>query len=356
MAKKKVVRKKKAAVAKKLQKENDGSRWVLPAIILIFIVLAAFVVAMQKPEWFKFLSIKRAGSFSEGMELVNKIDRAHNISFSDYSRGIYYLSSHPRYPNPLNFEEMDKVTGEYQTVVGDDAVNLLADFRSYLVEAEKYYRLSGKTYKSNLDKYGVSCKNAPDVNESIGNKLKSIENINLMLGALENLKQNHTQEYNSLNLSEVWVNKIAAEAVDFRGEIKYNQDLWNRFCGNKTAKNQSPENTIKSLLPSSWNITVTENTRPDVWGGSEVCKYISVENPAETVPSPAGNMTARQMFWFCPTDWKGQEPANISPVAQTYPAFLLCNCTDYQIFTDSVGGIGGNSTRDLPDKVKAAFS
>ena len=142
MAKKKVVQKKKATVAKKLKKDNADGKWVLPAVIIVFIVIAAFVVVIQKPEWFGFSPVKRAGSFSEGMELINKIDLAHNISLSSYSKGIGYLSSHPRYPNPLNFDEMDEVAGEYQTVVGDDAVNLLADFRSYLVETEKYYRLS----------------------------------------------------------------------------------------------------------------------------------------------------------------------------------------------------------------------
>ena len=80
--------KKRFKMAKK-EKPKSG-RWVLPAVIIVFIVLLAVVL------WFLF-PVKIAKDFGQAVSFADEIDKAHNISFSDYSRGIYYLISNPRY-------------------------------------------------------------------------------------------------------------------------------------------------------------------------------------------------------------------------------------------------------------------
>jgi len=212
---------------KKVGGKERPKRWILP-VIVIFIVLAVIVILLQA------YPIKWASSLEKAVEIVDKIDEEHNISFSDYKNGIYYLQSNPRYPNPFNFDEMDTVVREYKSVWGNEPVNLFIDFRSFLVEAEKYYRLSLKSSKGDLAKYGVSCSNRQYVLDSINNTQKSIEKLNLMLQSLGSLKQKYPDEFNFLNISNKWIKLMNTTAEDFQGEIDYKKDTWNRLCGNST--------------------------------------------------------------------------------------------------------------------------
>jgi len=215
--------KKRFKMAKK-EKPKSG-RWVLPAVIIVFIVLLAVVL------WFLF-PVKIAKDFGQAVSFADEIDKAHNISFSDYSRGIYYLISNPRYPNPLNPDEIETLTREYGMVYGSESVKLFTGFRINLANAEKYYKLSGKTYKANLHDYGINCKSRDAVVESIENLNKSIQNLNIAINNIAELEQKYPSEFGILNISQDWINLINASGEDFQAEIEYKITEWNKFCNN----------------------------------------------------------------------------------------------------------------------------
>lgn len=196
------------------------------AISVIVIIIAAGVAS-----YFIFFADSRATSFNKAVNLISEIDEAHQISFDSYEKGIYYLESHPRYPNPFNFNEMDQVISEYSALKADDkAANLYIDFRINLLEAEKYYRLSKKSARSDIHLYGIRCRDAPIVVESIHNIYNSIDELNQTFETLMKLKEKYPKNYNSLELSEEFVDKISKESIDFEAEITFKTDNWKDFC------------------------------------------------------------------------------------------------------------------------------
>ncbi len=229
MAKKKGVKGKKAGKSvKKGSGKNEKprkNRWVGIAVIVVVFALILFLFSYSA-----FFSGRKASTFGEAVQMVEEIDSAHNISFSDYQRGLYYLEDNPRYPNPLNFDEMEVVLEEYDEIRGDGNVELFTDFRINLLEAEKYYRLSQKSYKADLHNYGLRCKNEPYILESINNTGKSVENIREMLANLDELNEKYPEDFNSLNISGEWIKIMANEIIDLEAEASYKKAFFNNFC------------------------------------------------------------------------------------------------------------------------------
>jgi len=223
--------KNKSKEEKKEKKDNELRNKIrklaLPIVIIAFVALLLVVLL-------KIYPIKIASSFEEAVSIIDEIDKSHNISFSDYERGIPYLISKPRYPNPLNTPEIDILVREYKSIIGDEAVNLFTSFRAHLAEAEKYYKLSTKTYRADIHHYGISCSNREYVVESISNINKSIDELNLSVKSITNLKQKYPQNFNFLNISENWIKLMNDSMVDFQAEIDYKITEWNKFCKNNT--------------------------------------------------------------------------------------------------------------------------
>jgi hypothetical protein len=224
--------------AKKIEAKKRMPKWILPAIIIAAIIAAVFVI------WQSGIFGRYAPSFNDAVKMVGGIDKAHHISFSNYQKGIYYLESHPRYPNPFNFDEMGSVAKEYRSIVGNEAVKLFIDFRSNLVEAEKYYRLSKKSSRGQPGTYGVECKNEPYFLEALNNTEKSIEKVNLMLESLGQLREKYPSEYESLNISDNWVKLMNNTPVDFTAEMQYNKDVFYQFCNKTNSTNSTINSTI----------------------------------------------------------------------------------------------------------------
>ncbi len=116
-------------------------------------------------------------------------------------------------------------------------------------------------------------------------------------------------------------------------------------------KSTSPEETIKSMLPQSWVVSLEEESVPSVWNSDTKCMTIRAENPSEIYSAPFGNYSAWHNFWFCPSDWNGTL-REIGMTEQTYPAITLCNSAKYKIFYLS---IGENSEGNLPEKIKKEY-
>lgn len=116
---------------------------------------------------------------------------------------------------------------------------------------------------------------------------------------------------------------------------------------------QSPEERIRTLIPTTWMVQSKENTIPMMWSGDSICEEVSATNPTEKYHDPHGfDYTATHTFWFCPKQWVGQKP-KIGAAEQVYPARLLANTQRYRIFALS---LGSSSQSDLEERVKTLFS
>lgn len=113
------------------------------------------------------------------------------------------------------------------------------------------------------------------------------------------------------------------------------------------------EQEIASLLTPEWTITTSENTVPAEWKGVEECTYILAENPSEKYYDFQGDFeySAHHKFWFCPTNWDGEQ-VDVEMMEQAYPATLLCSNNDYQIYYLS---IGQNSKENVSEDITNIF-
>lgn len=197
--------------------------------ICMFVVAVALII-------FIFISTfkQKTYTFDEAVKKISQIDSRHNISFSDYEKGLFYLRAKPRYPNPFNVAEMQEVLEEYSAIVGDRAANLFVDFRKNLLEAEMHYRLSYKRWEGDIQNNPLQCKNKGYIAESIAHQNSSIKKINAMLINVTELKVNYPNEFSKLNISEKWIKLMNDTITDFNGDITYKLDFYNRFCLNKT--------------------------------------------------------------------------------------------------------------------------
>ncbi len=182
-------------------------------------------------------------NFNYAVAKINKIDAANNISFSDYSNGLEYLRMHPRYPDPLNINEIDPITKEYSKVVGAETTNLYASFRKNLLLSEKHYMLAYKTYKGDIEKYGIICSNNESILESFQNKNMSIEFGRNALQNINELKEKYPNEFSQLNISDEWLTNTKNFYIDLEGSLGHQKELYNYFCiikqKNSTLKQQN---------------------------------------------------------------------------------------------------------------------
>ncbi len=235
MAKKKASKKgTKKGVKKKISKKKNSvsekteAKSKKPFFILIIIAVAIIVTLM-------LVIFPKAYSFEEAVQKVEKIDNSYNISFSDYSKGLYYLQYNPRYPHPLNPPEMDEIIKKYSSIKGEEPVELFIDFRTSLMEAEKHYRQSKKSYKGEPVKYGVYCSQSEKLNASIENTEKTIEKMKEALSSIEKLRQEYPEKFEMLEISEDWIDLLSDEAIDFKAEIRYKRETFDEICyGNVT--------------------------------------------------------------------------------------------------------------------------
>jgi hypothetical protein len=215
--------------AKKSKKKKNAFRYI--PVMLAAIVLALGIFAfVSEPSFIGFFNTRY--SFDDAVKAVEKIDAKYNVSFSDYSKGLMYLYSHPP-KDPLNAWKIDLVLKDYSKISGDEPANLFVNFRENLLEADKYYKLSRKTYKSDIH-YAVVCKNRQYFMESLENKENSLQRINTSLSSLISLKQNYPENFAVLNISEDWINLYSDIQEDFTAEIKYDAETFNSFCSNQT--------------------------------------------------------------------------------------------------------------------------
>ncbi|MEM4336532.1 MAG: hypothetical protein QXG86_00835 [Candidatus Woesearchaeota archaeon] len=214
-------------IIKKKKKENYNIIKYLPVVGASIFIIIGLVFLFLKPYTMGIYS------FEGAVVKVSKIDSKYNVSFSDYSRGLEYLYSHPP-RDPLNSREIDPIIEEYSKISGDEATNLFIDFRKNLLLADKYYKLSQKTYRADLHKYGIKCSNAPYIFESINNQNISAHVLNKSVSSLLLLKERYPEKFEKLNISESWINLYKNIPIDFEAEIKYKIDLFNSFCANKT--------------------------------------------------------------------------------------------------------------------------
>ena len=181
-------------------------------------------------------------NFNDAVAKINKIDAANNISFSDYSNGLEYLRMHPRYPDPLNINEIDPIINKYAKVVGTADTNIYVSFRKNLLLSEKHYMLAYKTYKGDTEKYGIDCSYNESILESFQNKNMSIKLGRNALQNINELKEKYPNEFSQLNISDEWLTNAKNFYIDLEGSLGHQKEIYNYFCiikHNSTLKQQN---------------------------------------------------------------------------------------------------------------------
>ncbi len=189
-----------------------------------------------------FTSCSMAGfftgnNFKDAVNKINAIDKENGISLSDYENGLEYLRLHPRYPDPLNIEEIDPIIEKYSKVTGDEAANLYVSFRKNLLLSEKHYMLAFKTYKGNIEKYGIRCSYNESILESFSNQNKSISFGTDALKNIKELKEKYPNEFSQLNISDKWLTNTKNTYIDTEGNLGHQKELYNYFCVEKHQNN-----------------------------------------------------------------------------------------------------------------------
>ncbi|MBW3022713.1 hypothetical protein KY308_01250 [Candidatus Woesearchaeota archaeon] len=206
----------------------------IPIFLAAAIMAIGFVSFVMDPVFFGLFTGK-VESFEDAVQMVQKIDSEHNISFSDYDNGFYYIYHNPR-ADPLNVGEIDDILKQYSRIHGDEAVQLFIDFRMNLLEAEKYFKISKKSSKGDIFEYGLRCRNEPYIFESIENQNISAQRISASTTSLLALKSKYPDEFSLLGISDDWIDLYLAMPEDFQAEIEYTLENFNKFCLNSTSE------------------------------------------------------------------------------------------------------------------------
>lgn len=168
--------------------------------------------------------------FGSAVNKISKIDKANNISFSDYSNGLEYLRTHPRYPDPLNLNEIDPILEKYNKISGSEAVNLYVSFRRNLLLSEKYHQLAYKTYKGVTEEYGIRCSWKDYILESIDNQKKCVEAGTKAVKDIRELKEKYPDKFNQLNISDEWLTNTKNFYIDYEGDVGKKENDYRYFC------------------------------------------------------------------------------------------------------------------------------
>jgi len=240
-------------VKRKIKNKKPKSR-----VLGYSLVILAAIILVAGGVYF-FSDFFRTYSFEDAVKEIQKIDENHNVSFSDYEKGLEYIYSHPpKYP--LNAGQIEPIVRGYAKIRGNEAVNLFVDFRKNLLEADKYYKLSQKTYKADPHTYGLRCSYLPYIQESAKNQNLSAQKLNASVTSLSLLKEKYPDNFEMLNISDSWIKLYSAIQEDFKAEISYKAGMFDSFCSNNTSNStRKITRAANSTQNISANITVSSN-------------------------------------------------------------------------------------------------
>lgn len=222
-----------------MPKKKDSRRIMkelYPYLIMLVIVAVASIFI------FAFLGNqpkKENLTFGAALDKVNKIDASYNLSLLDYSRGLLDLKLHPRWPDPLNYEDIDNILQRYSSITGPEDVLLLVNFRKSLLSSEEFYRHSYDTYKTDIQNYGLVCENDPYFYAAAVDVNQSVYLMNMSLGYLSSLQTNYPADYAAMNVPDNVTTGIKNSIIDITAEMNYKLRIFNRFCGALNATNVS---------------------------------------------------------------------------------------------------------------------
>lgn len=172
--------------------------------------------------------------FTEAVKRINEIDNNYGISLSDYENGMEYLRAEPRYPNPINPDDIDFIVEKYSEIWGSEPVNLYVSFRKNLLLAEKHYKLAYKSYKGVIEKYGIRCSYKEQILESFENQRNSAQFGQQAISDLKQLRENYPEEFNYLNITDEWITTNKNFFTDLEGDVGRQERKYEYFCLNMT--------------------------------------------------------------------------------------------------------------------------
>lgn len=207
------------------------------------------------------LAISLAGcstssDFKDALSSTRSIEGRYNISIHDYSNGVAYFKYHPRYPNPMNIEDIENATAEFSDIKEDleegTAEMYLVDAWLALLESEKLYKLATKTTKG-ITSDGFGCKDIIFVEAATINFMTSVEHGRSAVENLRMLTEEYPDEAEMINITKFWVKYLNLTYDVLEDYAGNNRGRIIRMCANK-------DNTVNiTQLPLAENNS-TSNT------------------------------------------------------------------------------------------------
>ena len=194
------------------------------------IALMLFLIALAG------CSITGYSSFEDTLQEINQTDSKYGTSLHDYDNGVAYLRYNPRYPNPLNAEDIDAVVSEFAglgngTKEGSPG-RLLVEARADLLQSEKSYKLATKTGRG-LTAERFSCSDMIFVEAATINFGSSVDYGRSAVYKLSIIAENYSEEAEKIGISKFWVKYLNSTYDILEKDVAINKKRIVQFCAEK---------------------------------------------------------------------------------------------------------------------------
>lgn len=235
----------KKAVKNKKESKQGHKKRNIAMIAAVIIAAAVLLVVGFKPLTGKsLLSLFDVFSgpktaYEKTADKVAKIDEKYGMELDDYLYGMEYLRYHPRYPNPLNPDDIPAVVEEFSEIkkdcLDDGPSVLLVNARIHLLEAEKFYKLAKKFPVKGSVEDGFNCGEIDYVMEAVTNLNNSVMHGRLAVESLGELERDYLNEAESVDVSRYFVKTINETFDEVAQESLKNENVIRYFCMNESS-------------------------------------------------------------------------------------------------------------------------
>jgi len=218
-------------IEKKEHKKEPGiSKINKRRILYLICVLAAFIILAGIILYLKSVSV----SFPNTLEKMNILDEKYGLDWDDWQYGFDYLWYHPRYPNPLNVEDIEAALSKFEKLKDEVKSNrpslLMVDARIHLLTAEKYMRITKSKPGRNFVENGFSCSDQPYVLEAVKNLNTSIFHGKIAVSELSELYESYKDDAKSIDISPFYIKSLNESFSTLAEQGAMNERTINRYC------------------------------------------------------------------------------------------------------------------------------
>lgn len=215
-----------------MAKKTIGEKLVKIAFVMLLLVIVMLLIS-------KYAEFGGKMTYEKILEKIAEIDNKYNMDFhEDYQYGMEYLWYKPRYPNPINPDDVPGIIAEFEKIkegIEDDRPSLLlVDARINFLEAEKYFKLSKKYPLKGSVYDGFNCGDMDAIKEAVGNLNLSVKHGRIAIEALNDLESNYKKETDIIDISRYWIKSVNETFDELADKARKNQNTISYFCLNQT--------------------------------------------------------------------------------------------------------------------------